>query len=263
VALERIVGERFEDPTAKNGSRSFGPDREDNFVKSRGVRAAKRTLDVCVSLALIVAALPLMLGIAVVIKIDSRGPVLFRCLRVGAGGHTFLMLKFRKMHGDARGPALTIDDDARFTRIGRFLARTKLDELPQLWNVLCGQMSIVGPRPEDPRFVGLLPDEYALILTVRPGLTGYTQLALFDEAAILDPNDPEGHYTTQLLPKKAELDLLYIRNLSVRRDIHIMAWTATRTLTRRSVAVHRSSGAINFRRRPAAAPVLAPEQTAS
>ena len=263
MALERVVGERFEDPTAKNGSRAIGPEWEDVYRKGRGVRAAKRAMDIWLALVLIVLALPLMLGIALVIKLDSRGPILYRCVRVGARGRTFLMLKFRKMHVGAQGPALTIDHDARFTRVGQFLANTKLDEFPQLWNVLRGQMSIVGPRPEDPQFVAVLPDEYALILTVRPGLTGYTQLALFDEAEVLDPTDPEGHYATQLMPKKAALDLLYVRKLSVRGDLNIVAWTAVRTLTGRSVAVNRASGAITFRRRPSPAPVLTPEQSVS
>jgi lipopolysaccharide/colanic/teichoic acid biosynthesis glycosyltransferase len=262
VALDRVVGERFEDPTV-NELRSSNPDREDEYVVGRGTSAAKRAMDISLSLVLIVLASPLMLFVALAIKIDSRGPILFRCLRVGAGGRTFLMLKFRKMRTGVHGPALTIDDDARFTRVGRFLAYTKLDELPQLWNVLRGQMSLVGPRPEDPRFVAVLPDEYAVILKVRPGLTGYTQLAMFEEAAILNPQDPEAHYTSDLLPKKAVLDLLYVRKLSVRRDIQILLWTATRTLTRRSVAVHRSSGAINFRYRPTVTSALVHEQAPS
>ena len=228
---------------------------------SRGLRVAKRTLDVLVSLVLIVVAAPLMLCVALVIKLDSRGPILYRCLRVGADGRTFWMLKFRKMRQGALGLSLTVGDDARFTRIGRLLADTKLDELPQLWNVLRGQMSLVGPRPEDPRFVAVLPGEYALILKVRPGLTGYTQLALFDETAILDRHDPVAHYATQLLPKKAALDMLYVRKLSVLRDIQIMLWTATATLTRRSVAVNRPSGAIGFRHRPSISLELASEQT--
>src|SRR5215210_218333 len=121
--------------------------------------AAKRTLDVVVSALFLVLLAPLIVLIAIAIKVDSRGPVFYRCRRIGYHGCEFAMLKFRKMVADAAGPALTVASDPRFTSIGRLLARTKLDELPQLWNVLKGQMSLVGPRPEDPAFVALYRSE--------------------------------------------------------------------------------------------------------
>ena len=135
------------------------------------------------------------------------------------------MLKFRKMVEGATGHALTGDVDPRFTRIGRLLARTKLDELPQLWNVLRGQMSLVGPRPEDAGFVELHESEYREILTVRPGITGLGQLAFAKEAEILDPGDMVGHYVDRILPQKVHLDLLYARTRTLRGDLRILVWT--------------------------------------
>src|SRR5205823_1367512 len=126
---------------------------------------------------------------ALAIRLESRGSVLYRCRRVGQGGHEFSMLKFRKMQRDAAGGPLTAADDERFTRIGKLLAKTKLDEVPQLWNVLRGTMSLVGPRPEDPSFVSMLVSEYEQILRIKPGITGLSQLAFARETEILDPAD--------------------------------------------------------------------------
>jgi lipopolysaccharide/colanic/teichoic acid biosynthesis glycosyltransferase len=137
----------------------------------------KRAVDVVVAAsALVVLAIPLVV-IGVLVVLDSRGPVFYRAERVGYQGRRLRMLKFRKMHADAKGGALTTAEDERLTRLGRWLARTHLDELPQLWHVLTGEMSLVGPRPESPTFVALFPEDYEVILQVRPGLTGYTQVA--------------------------------------------------------------------------------------
>src|ERR671924_1277691 len=130
--------------------------------------AAKRAFDVVVAALLLVLAGPLILVLAAAIKLESRGPVLFRGRRVGLHGREFRIAKFRKMYDGARGPALTASDDGRFTRMGRFLARTKLDEIPQLWNVLRGDMSLVGPRPEDPSFVEPRLEDFEPVLSVRP-----------------------------------------------------------------------------------------------
>jgi lipopolysaccharide/colanic/teichoic acid biosynthesis glycosyltransferase len=206
-------------------------------------------MDVIVAaVALVVLALPLLL-IAVLVVLDSPGPVFYRAERVGYRGQRLRMLKFRKMRADARGGELTLADDDRLTRLGRWLARTKLDELPQLWHVLRGEMSLVGPRPESPSFVALFPDDYEVILRVRPGLTGYTQLAFAREGAILDPADPQGHYLSAFLPQKVALDRLYASHSSVRRDIEILTGTVA-TLLGRPVAVDRSTGALTPRRRP-------------
>ena len=214
-------------------------------------RAAKRALDVVVSaLLLTVLAIPIALC-AVAIKLDSRGPVFYRASRAGYRDRTLRLIKFRKMVDGATGDALTGVADPRFTRMGGFLARTKLDEVPQLWNVLRGEMSLVGPRPEDPSFVALHPDEYREILAVRPGVTGLCQLAFAKESAILDPNDRLGHYVADILPQKVRLDTLYARTRSFRGDLRILLWTVMPVLLRVDVAVNRTSGDLTVRRRPA------------
>ena len=147
--------------------------------------AFKRLVDLVIAGVLIALLAPVFALLAVAIKCDSRGPVFFRCRRVGLNGTEFSMLKFRKMHDGARGPALTSADDARFTRLGRWLARSKVDELPQLWNVLVGQMSLVGPRPEHPSFTRFDPSGFAEVFRVRPGMTGLSQLAFAREADVL------------------------------------------------------------------------------
>jgi lipopolysaccharide/colanic/teichoic acid biosynthesis glycosyltransferase len=208
-------------------------------------------MDVIVAaLALAVLAIPLGV-IALLVVLDSPGPVFYRAERVGYRGRPLRMLKFRKMREDATGGALTLAEDERLTRLGKWLARTKLDELPQLWHVLRGEMSLVGPRPESPSFVAHFPDEYAVILQVRPGLTGYTQLAFAREGAILDPADPQAHYLSGLLPQKVALDELYASRASVRRDVEIIVATVM-TLVGQPISVNRRTGALTRRRRPAA-----------
>jgi lipopolysaccharide/colanic/teichoic acid biosynthesis glycosyltransferase len=211
--------------------------------------ALKRALDVGVAGALLVVLLPLLVLLAAAIKLDSPGPVFYRARRVGYRGRELRMLKFRKMHDDASGPALTAAADERFTAIGRVLAATKLDELPQLWNVLRGEMSLVGPRPEDPGFVALEADAYREILRVRPGITGLCQLAFARESEILDEHDRTRHYVERLLPQKARLDALYARRRSVLLDARILGWTLLAILLRCEVAVNRESGSLSLRRR--------------
>ena len=210
---------------------------------------AKRLVDIVASAVLLALLIPVILVVAVAIKVDSRGSVLYRCRRIGLGGRDFPMLKFRKMHDGASGLPLTLSSDARLTRVGRFLARTKLDEIPQLWNVLRGEMSLVGPRPEDPSFVELLATEYRTILTVRPGITGLSQLAFAREGEILDRDDRMTDYVTRLLPQKARLDAMYALHPSFRMDLRILAWTAVAVVLRRDVAVHRNNGRLSSRRR--------------
>ena len=174
------------------------------------------------------------------------------------------MLKFRKMHSDARGVALTVAGDERLTRLGAWLVRTKLDELPQLWHVLRGEMSLVGPRPESPSHVDRVRLDYQEILEVRPGLTGYTQLAFAEEAWILDPNDPQGHYLNALLPQKVALDRLYASRFGTRRDLKILIATIATLVLGQPVAVDRTTGALSLRRRlRAAEPESAARQEAA
>lgn len=209
---------------------------------------AKRVCDVVLAATLLIfLALPIAV-IVIAIRFDSPGPGFYRCRRVGFRGREFRMLKFRKMYEDASGPALTAKRDKRFTRLGRFLADTKLDEVPQLWNVLKGQMSFVGPRPEDPGFVAQQADAYEVILNVRPGITGLSQLAFAKESEILDPDDAQRHYLASLLPQKVGMDTLYATRRSIAMDLRILGWTTAAVFFKRPVAVHRDSGRMNVRR---------------
>jgi lipopolysaccharide/colanic/teichoic acid biosynthesis glycosyltransferase len=219
-------------------------------------------LDLVIATVLLVLLLPLLAILSAAIKLDSRGPVFFRCRRVGYRGTELSMLKFRKMHVSASGAPLTLSEDARFTRIGRLLAKTKLDELPQLWNVLKGEMALVGPRPEAHEFVALREADYAVILSVRPGITGLCQLAFTKESEILDPDDRIGFYVTRLLPQKAALDRLYAEHRSLRMDLRILIWTAVAVLSRRDIAVNRTTAKLSFRRRPSAADLAPAEEGA-
>jgi lipopolysaccharide/colanic/teichoic acid biosynthesis glycosyltransferase len=158
------------------------------------------------------------------------------------------MLKFRKMREGAAGPPLTAARDDRFTRIGRVLAETKLDEIPQLWNVLRGAMSLVGPRPEDPAFVGLHSEQYMEILRVRPGITGLSQLAFVKEAEILAGEDRLNDYIGRILPQKMLLDRLYVETRSLGMDLQILAWTLATVGLRKDAAVNRATGRLTLRR---------------
>jgi lipopolysaccharide/colanic/teichoic acid biosynthesis glycosyltransferase len=210
---------------------------------------AKRLLDIVVSSLLLLLLLPLIVMVAVLIRLDSPGPAFFRCERVGHRRNRLAMLKFRKMHDRATGAALTLADDDRFTRLGMWLSRLKLDELPQLWHVLRGEMSLVGPRPESHDFVGHFDREYDLILEAKPGIVGLSQLAFAEEGRILDPADPVNHYLHQILPQKVTLDRLYASRRSVWLDLQILFWTVPAVMLRRQIAVHRATGRMNRRRR--------------
>jgi lipopolysaccharide/colanic/teichoic acid biosynthesis glycosyltransferase len=211
--------------------------------------AAKRTFDVVVAAIALAVLLPFLLLLALLVVVDSPGPVFYRATRAGFRGRPLHMRKFRKMHADAHGPILTLADDARLTRVGAWLAATKLDELPQLWHVLRGEMSLVGPRPESLSCVDRYRDDYDVILAVRPGITGLTQLAFAREGSILDPRDPERHYLTGLLPQKVALDRLYASRPSVRRDLWILGATILTVVFRQPLAVDRTTGGLTLRRR--------------
>jgi lipopolysaccharide/colanic/teichoic acid biosynthesis glycosyltransferase len=211
----------------------------------------KRACDAVAATLLLVLFSPLMALLAVAIKLDSSGPVLFRSHRVGFRGEEFGMLKFRKMHRDAVGPPLTAREDKRLTRIGSFLRRTKLDELPQLWNVIRGDMSLVGPRPEVPEFVAHFRQEYQAVLRVKPGMTGLTQLAFARENHILERPELAGRYADRLLPAKIEIDTLYASRRSTWMDAKVLVWTVFVLLFGIDVAVDRGSGRLSVRRRPA------------
>jgi lipopolysaccharide/colanic/teichoic acid biosynthesis glycosyltransferase len=193
--------------------------------RDRHLPGVSRAVDVTVALAGLVVTAPLFLLIGIAIKVESRGPVFYWGRRVGEGGREFDMLKFRKMPRDAAGPKLTLAHDDRLTRLGRFLHATKLDELPQLWNVLRGQMTLVGPRPEDPAYVALYAEEYRRILDMRPGITGLAQIQYRDEAKLLVGPDYEQRYRNELLPDKITIDRYYADRKCLGLDARIIGWT--------------------------------------
>jgi lipopolysaccharide/colanic/teichoic acid biosynthesis glycosyltransferase len=173
---------------------------------------------------------PLFLAISFLIKKEDGGPVFYRGVRVGRSGKRFRMIKFRTMvlNAEKMGGSSTADDDPRITRTGRFLRKFKLDELPQLINVLIGEMSIVGPRPEVPHYVDMFTDEEKAILSVRPGITDWASLWDSDEGAILAGSaDPERAYMEKIRPEKIRLQLKYVRDHSFGVDMKIIFRTAT------------------------------------
>lgn len=189
---------------------------------------AKRLFDVIVSSAALLLLAPLLALLAVVIRLDSPGPVFYRQQRVGRHGVPFDIHKFRTMRADAGGLPLTVGDDPRITRVGAWLRRTRLDELPQLIDVLRGCMSMVGPRPEVPRYVAHYPPELrARALAVRPGLTDPASLAHLDEAALLAAAaDPEREYIERILPAKLRHAADYAERASLMTDFAVLLRTA-------------------------------------
>ena len=184
----------------------------------------KRALDLAVAVPLLVILSPVLVALAAAVRLTSRGPAFHRATRVGRDGRPFTMLKLRTMRAGP-GAAITTRDDPRMTALGRALRRARLDELPQLMNVVRGEMSLVGPRPEDPRFVALYSEEQRAVLALRPGITGAAQLVFRDEAALLDPADPDGSYIRAVLPRKLAIDLEYARGRSLAGDLRIMGMT--------------------------------------
>lgn len=193
----------------------------------------KRIFDVSVAAVGLIALSPLMLILAVLIKCDSQGPVFFKQKRIGKNFRAFLIYKFRTMKENAElsGPVITIGEDPRITRVGRFLRSAKVDELPQLINVLKGEMSLVGPRPELPRFVELFRRDYAEILTVRPGITDLASLKYQDEAKLMSQfTNPEEEYVRSILPDKIRLAKEYIDCSSIFFDLSLILRTLPKLL---------------------------------
>jgi lipopolysaccharide/colanic/teichoic acid biosynthesis glycosyltransferase len=191
--------------------------------------AMKRMMDVVGSALSLFLLLPLMAIIAVIIKLDSPGPILFHQERVGRGGRSFRIFKFRSMVvGASRaGTALTVHGDTRITRVGKFLREHKLDELPQFINVLAGDMSIVGPRPEVPEFMKFYtPNQRAIILSMRPGITDYAAILFRDESSRLDrESDPVDFYQREIMPAKFACYERYSREIGVLNDLRIILAT--------------------------------------
>jgi lipopolysaccharide/colanic/teichoic acid biosynthesis glycosyltransferase len=195
----------------------------------------KRAFDVTVAGLGLLILLPLFAVVSLLIKIDSTGPVFFRQERIGRYFRSFFVYKFRTMVRDAseRGGPLTTGGDPRVTRVGRWLRKTKVDELPQLWNVLKGDMSMVGPRPEVTRYVSMFETNYAKILTVRPGITDLASIGYRHEEEILARSrDPERAYVEQVLPAKIQLNLEYLSQQGFWFDLRLIGKTLYRIVGR-------------------------------
>lgn len=200
-------------------------DIEETLAKKKGQLAVKRAADVALSLAGLAVLSPVLLVCAAAIKLDSPGPVFYRQVRVGRGGSVFRIFKLRTMTdgADRRGPEITVGGDARITRVGAVLRKYKLDELAQLINVLLGDMSFVGPRPEVPRYVSLYSAEQRKVLLVRPGITDIASIAYRNENDLLaGSDDPERTYVETVMPAKLELNRQYIESFSLAGDVRLI-----------------------------------------
>lgn len=210
-------------------SRVESPDPADPpALAAGGVNLAKRAFDVVMSLGGLVVALPALVAIAAAVRGSSPGPALFRQNRVGRGGREFVLLKFRTMtvRADAETGSFDAGNSARVTRVGRILRATKLDELPQLWNVLRGDMSLVGPRPEVRKWVDAAPERWAFVHKVLPGITDPASIVFRDEERLLaGAADPERMYREEILPRKLGLYEDYVRTQSFGKDLAILART--------------------------------------
>ena len=195
--------------------------------------AVKRAMDITLAACGLVATAPGLVLIALLVRADSAGPAIFRQERVGRGGRLFRIHKFRTLQVDAGGPLISASADRRVTRVGAVLRRTKLDELPQLWDVLRGKMSLVGPRPEIPAYAALWPPaERETILSVRPGITDPASLLFRNEAEELAlVPDPDQHYRTILVPRKARMYVEYVQTRSLAGDLAILLQTVRTLLT--------------------------------
>lgn len=197
---------------------------------------SKRAVDMAAALAGLVIAAPVLAVIALLIKRDSAGPVFYRAERVGLGGRSFRMFKFRTMVVDAdrKGGPSTADGDPRVTRIGATLRRWKLDELPQLFNVLMGDMSLVGPRPEVRLYTDMFTPGERAILDVKPGVTDFATLWNPNEGRALEgAEDPERVYLERIRPEKIRLQLKYVKERSFLTDLSIISWTVVAIIRRR------------------------------
>jgi lipopolysaccharide/colanic/teichoic acid biosynthesis glycosyltransferase len=193
----------------------------------------KRSLDIfCSSIGLLFLS-PLFLAVAALVKIDSEGPVFFRQVRMGMNFRPFRIFKFRTMGMNSEGsaPLITVGGDERVTHIGSFLRKYKIDELPQLINVLLGDMSLVGPRPEVKKYVSLFRSDYEKLLTVRPGITDPASFHYSNEESILSlSSDWEEDYITRILPEKVRLSSEYVDNRCLMTDIKLIIKTVSKAL---------------------------------
>jgi lipopolysaccharide/colanic/teichoic acid biosynthesis glycosyltransferase len=189
---------------------------------------AKRTFDLVLALLGSLILAPVFMAVAILIKITSTGPVYFKQVRVGRYGKEFKILKFRTMvvEAESMGKKITIGADSRITGIGKFLRKCKIDELPQLFNVILGEMSFVGPRPEVPEYVRHYTAQQRLVLHARPGITDYASIVFKSESEILaSVENPESVYINQIMPYKISLNDKYLNNISLWHDLKIIFMT--------------------------------------
>lgn len=190
----------------------------------------KRAFDLTSAFFSLLLLLPIMVVVGFIVSVESPGGPLFIQRRVGKGKRIFRMFKFRTMcrNADKMGSSVSGNDDWRLTRIGKYLRDTKLDEFPNLLNVLLGQMSVVGPRPELPQFLPFYKDGYREIFDIRPGLTGPAQLTYFFEYTLLPKDNVEEFYKSKIMKRKLSIDLDYVRNFNLRRDASLITSTVFR-----------------------------------
>jgi lipopolysaccharide/colanic/teichoic acid biosynthesis glycosyltransferase len=189
-----------------------------------------------IALTALLTVSPVLFGIVIAVVWEDRGPVLFRQWRVGRCGRRFEILKFRTMRPSAGGPAVTASNDSRITRIGRILRRFKLDEIPQLWNVVRGDMRLIGPRPEVPQYVDETDPAWRTVLSVKPGITDLATLMFRDEETILAQSpEPERHYRTVVLPEKLALNCEYLATKSLWTDLRLLLLTLRYSLQPQTV----------------------------
>lgn len=190
----------------------------------------KRTFDFCSSLIVLIILLPVLIVLALAIVFDSKGGIFYKQVRVGKNNKDFLLYKFRTMRPNSDKLKITVGDkDPRVTNVGYFLRKYKLDELPQLINILKGEMSVVGPRPEVRKYVDMYTDEQMKVLSVKPGLTDYSSLEYVNESELLGKaEDPEKMYIEEIMPLKLNLNLKYIKEMGLGTDLKLIFKTIAR-----------------------------------
>ncbi len=197
---------------------------------------SKRIFDLIVATGALILLSPLLLFIALVLKISSKGPVFFCQKRVGQYEKQFYIYKFRTMvvNAEMQGLKLTVGKDTRITPLGHLLRKTKIDELPQLLNVVCGTMSLVGPRPEVPEFICYYPDDIrAIVFKVRPGITDWASIKMIDENKILaGSNNPQQLYIEKILPEKLSYAVSYVHQHNLLLDLRLLGLTIVKIITR-------------------------------
>lgn len=234
---------------ANTGVKSNGASRPARTRESFYVRVGKRWLDASVSLAGLILLSPVILVVGIAVKLTSSGPAFYRQLRVGQFGRSFRIVKFRSMveNADRTGPSITAYGDCRITGFGRWMRKTKIDEIPQLFNVFVGDMSLVGPRPEVPVYTATYTQSQRRVFRQKPGITGPSASAYVCEEEILAGHkEAERFYAAEIVPKKLELDLLYCEDIRFASDIKLIVETIAKVIERSvkpQISLQHKSGA--------------------